>query len=75
VAGSSGISSSLVDNGCGLEILIFQRRQRKRFIAARAIIEYQYRNKLDIIIATKCIHPNTQLMAEAASLKVAYAST
>ena len=37
-------------------------------------MECQRKNKLNIAVGTKCRNPNTQLMAEAAALKLAYVS-
>lgn len=74
VAYKSDPSSLPVDNGRGLETLIFQGRQFKRYIAARTIMECQRKNKLNIAVVTKYRNPNTQLLAEAAALKLAYVS-
>merc|ERR1719491_1062218 len=63
------------DTGRGLEILIFQGRQLKRYIAMRTIMEYNCRNKRNIAIATKYTNPNIRRWTEAASLKLADVST
>jgi len=63
------------DDGRGLEILIFQGRRFKKYIAARTIMECQRKNRLNIAFAIEYSNPNIRLMTEAASLKLGYVST
>jgi len=58
----------------GLELLISQGRQLKKYIAALTIMEYHRMYKLKIAIAIEHGKPNVWLLTEAASIELGYVS-
>jgi len=65
---STAIEEKISEDCRGLELLIFQGRQLKKYIAALTIMEHHRRYKLKIAIATGHGDPNVRLLTEAASI-------
>jgi len=67
---STGIEEKNSEDCRGLELLISQGRQLKKYIAALTIMEYQRRYKLKIAIAVEQGDLNVRVLTEAASISL-----